>query len=131
MSRFGGAGAIAAVLVAVVGGLVAQFPVTVPRGNPSAVSDAAEIPTTGESTMLLGPAPLGRAGRALQAAVVLACPAWCLLMPFLERARSRRRGPHHGRRESGIGAQWVGRELGDLELPRPRGAPCADGPMRT
>jgi hypothetical protein len=66
--------------------------VTVSRGNPSAISDAAEIPTTGESTMLLGPAPLGRAGRALQAAVVLACPAWCLRMPFLERARSRRRG---------------------------------------
>ena len=114
MSRFGGAGAMAAVLVALVVGLVAaQFPVTVPRGNPSTISDAAEIPTTGESTMLLGPAPLGRAGRALQAAVVLACPAWCLLMPFLERARSRRRGRQREPVETGLRTRRVGRELGD------------------
>jgi hypothetical protein len=121
MSRFGGAGAMAAVLVALVVGLVAaQFPVTVPRGNPSAISDAAEIPTTGESTMLLGPAPLGRAGRALQAAVVLACPAWCLLMPFLERARSRRRGRQREPVETGLRTRWVGRELGDPGRSLPR-----------
>jgi hypothetical protein len=110
-------GPIAVVLVALVVGLVAaELDVTGPRGTPGVFSDAAEIPTTGESTMLLDPAPLGRAGRALQVAVVLACPAWCLLMPFLERSGSRRRGRHQGARESGIRRRWIGRELGGLEL---------------
>lgn len=129
MSHFGGAGAIAVVLVALVTGPVAdEFQVTGPRGNRGAVGDAAEIPATGETTVLLDPAPLGRAGRALQVAVVLACPAWCLLMPFLERSGSRRRGRRHGGRESGIRARRVDRERGDVELPLPSVRPAkADG----
>ncbi len=120
MSHFGGVGVMAVALAALVVGLVAaELDATGPRGTSAAVSDAAEIPTTGESTMLLGSAPLGRAGRALQVAVVLACPAWCLLMPFLERTGSRRRGRHHGDREFGILVGRVDRERGDLERSLP------------
>ncbi len=92
MSRLGRAGFIAVVLGELIAGLVAaKLDVTGPRGTPGFFSDAAEIPTTGESTMLLDPTPLGRPGRALQVAVVLACPIWCLLMPFLEGGRLRTR----------------------------------------
>ena len=109
------------VVVALIAGLVVtKLDGTGPRGTPGFVSDAAEIPTTGESTMLLDPAPFGRVGRALQVAVVLACPVWCLLMPFLDRSGVRRRGRQPGPGASGFRARWLGREPGDRERSLPQ-----------
>jgi hypothetical protein len=73
-------------------GLLAGLP---PAGGSAATyPDAAEIPTDGRRVEALGPAPLGALGAALQLVAVLACPAICLGMRFLQRSEG-------GRHQSG------------------------------
>jgi hypothetical protein len=123
VSRLGDVGLSALVMVALAVGLLASERVVIgPRGTAGVGDDAAEIPTTGESTTLVGPAPVGRVGRALQVAIVLACPLWCLLMPGLERWGWRRRLARH--RESGLCGPGSDRELGRLESPCPEVRPA-------
>jgi hypothetical protein len=62
-------------------------------GSAATYPDAAEIPTDGRRVEALGPAPLGALGAALQLVVVLACPAICLGMRFLQRSEGGRHQP--------------------------------------
>jgi hypothetical protein len=74
-----------AILVAAgaMAGLLAGLP---PAGGSAAkYPDAAEIPTDGRRVEALAPAPFGTPGAVLQLVVVLACPAICLGMGFLQR----------------------------------------------
>jgi hypothetical protein len=60
-----------------------------PTGGSAAKYPDAEISTDGRRVEALGPAPLGALGAALQLMAVLACPAICLGMGFLQRSEGR------------------------------------------
>ena len=87
-SRTTGALPLALAIVVAAGGMVGLLVgVTRPGGSAAEYPDAAEIPTDGRRVEALGPAPFGTLGAALQLVVVLACPAICLGMGFLERSK--------------------------------------------
>jgi hypothetical protein len=84
-------GLLLALVILVVTSVMAGLLVRSTRtgGDTAGYPDAAEIPTDGRRVEALGPAPFGTVGAALQLLVVLACPAICLGMGFLERAEGR------------------------------------------
>ena len=77
-----------------------------PTGGSATTYPNAEIPTDGRPVEALGPAPLGALGAALQLMVVLACPAICLGVGFLQRSEG------HGRRAGQDVEEPTGRERG-------------------
>jgi len=82
---------LALAILAAAGAMAVLLAGLTPAGGSTAkYPDAAEIPTDGRRVEALGPAPLGALGAALQLVVVLACPAICLGMGFLQRFEGRR-----------------------------------------
>jgi len=77
-----------------------------PTGGSASTYPDAEIPTDGRPVRALGPAPLGALGAALQLMVVLACPAICLGVGFLQRSEC------HGRRAGQDVEEPSGQERG-------------------
>jgi hypothetical protein len=80
-----------ALAILVAAGATAGLAGWTPTGGSAAKYPDAEISTDGRRVEALGPAPLGALGAALQLFVVLACPAICLGMGFLQRSEGRRR----------------------------------------
>ena len=85
-SRATGALPLALAILVAIGAMAGLFAGLAPAGGSAAKYPDAEIPTDGRRVEAVGPAPLGALGAALQLVVVLACPALCLGMGFLQRS---------------------------------------------
>ena len=88
-SRATGALPLALAILVAVGAMAGLFARLAPTGGSAAKYPDAEIQTDGRRVEALGPAPLGALGAALQLMAVLACPAICLGMGFLQRSEGR------------------------------------------